>query len=689
MADISKTVSIIFLGEDKASATIGGLESKLGGLGTSADEAKTKAGGLGDELEKVGDSEVSVLRAVDALKALAASLVVKAFIDANIEAEKFEKAMVLLKGSSEEAGKEFEYVKAVAETLGLRIFDVANSYVNLTAATKGTALEGQATRDIFEAVAKAMSTLGKSSADTEGALLAIQQMVSKGTVSMEELRGQLGERLPGAFQTAAKAMGLTTEELTELVSSGTLTAEEFLPKLAAALRETFGDTSYIEGYQAAWNRLQNSLDDAFVQLGQGGVFDALTKGVEIATASVVGAVAAFNLLGEIAGAVAGAIATGDFSLLGTAIDEAMTRAAQRTQGVRDALLEVKQEAVNLKYEGEQAGNKTAEGMDKAKLSAEDLAKASKEVDAALKALGIDPKQFKDPLDEVLAALDKLANNPAVTGDQFLSGFLVTLDKIKSGPEGLKDIERVVVALAKAQEAGVLTTEQYTAALQALEVKNSGAWEGMIRTADAGTKNADALKKQADEARKAEEETRKYALELEKLASNERIKLIEARVQLNVAELQEDTKRIQAAFESINTTVNSTGDLLGELFGALTNADSWSELRLIEKQIDMENRRRDDALRLQQELTQAQIANLNARTNSLNRGEALIRVDGAGLQPHLEAFMWEILQAIQVRVNEDGLDMLVGTSLGGESGGGGAPAPAPAPAPVPELPDFTP
>ena len=39
---------------------------------------------------------------------------------------------------------------------------------------------------------------------------------------------------------------------------------------------------------------------------------------------------------------------------------------------------------------------------------------------------------------------------------------------------------------------------------------------------------------------------------------------------------------------------------------------------------------------------------------------MIKVDGAGLQPHLEAFMWEVLKAIQVRVNADGLKMLLGT-----------------------------
>ena len=40
--------------------------------------------------------------------------------------------------------------------------------------------------------------------------------------------------------------------------------------------------------------------------------------------------------------------------------------------------------------------------------------------------------------------------------------------------------------------------------------------------------------------------------------------------------------------------------------------------------------------------------------------ALIKIDGAGLQPHLEAFMWEILRTIQTRVNADGLKLLLGT-----------------------------
>ena len=76
-------------------------------------------------------------------------------------------------------------------------------------------------------------------------------------------------------------------------------------------------------------------------------------------------------------------------------------------------------------------------------------------------------------------------------------------------------------------------------------------------------------------------------------------------------------------------------------------------------LSRENEYRDRALELQEDLTQATIENLRAKTYAMTSGQALVKIDGAGLQPHLEAFMWEILKTIQVRVNNDGLDMLVG------------------------------
>ncbi|WP_018871978.1 phage tail tape measure protein [Thioalkalivibrio sp. ALJ16] len=157
-----------------------------------------------------------------------------------------------------------------------------------------------------------------------------------------------------------------------------------------------------------------------------------------------------------------------------------------------------------------------------------------------------------------------------------------------------------------------------------------------------------------------EQSDELKIALEELASNERIKYMEFEAQMNVAEVQAQAQEVEAVFGSINNTMDSTADLLGGLFGQLEGASRWDQLD-IRSQIERENRIREEAHERQMRMADAHIDALKERTKAMRRGDSMIKVDGAGLQPHLEAFMWEILRTIQVRVNEDGLDMLLGTS----------------------------
>lgn len=93
-------------------------------------------------------------------------------------------------------------------------------FQTLSGSLKGTALEGQATRDIFDAVGIAATVMNLSAEQSEGAFLALSQMASKGKVQAEELRGQLGERIPGALNIAARAMGVTQAQLNDMLDKG-------------------------------------------------------------------------------------------------------------------------------------------------------------------------------------------------------------------------------------------------------------------------------------------------------------------------------------------------------------------------------------------------------------------------------------------------------------------------------------
>jgi len=136
--------------------------------------------------------------------------------------------------------------------------------------------------------------------------------------------------------------------------------------------------------------------------------------------------------------------------------------------------------------------------------------------------------------------------------------------------------------------------------------------------------------------------------------------IESATAVSVANIEADAQRITSAFDAVSLSFENTGDALGDLYGALTDPNlSRFDKYDIQSELQRESDRRDQLLKRQLALTDAEIKVANARARRFNSGDALIKVDGAGLQPHLEAFMFEILESIQVRVNADGYNLLLG------------------------------
>jgi TP901 family phage tail tape measure protein len=145
-----------------------------------------------------------------------------------------------------------------------------------------------------------------------------------------------------------------------------------------------------------------------------------------------------------------------------------------------------------------------------------------------------------------------------------------------------------------------------------------------------------------------------------LQLEEKLALIDARSQVMTAQIAADADKVTAAYDSINVAIESTGDLINELYGLLGDDNIRKLDKLdIRKQIEEENARRQQEFDLQKKLTEAQIAEMRQRREALKNGGGIITVNGDGLQPHLEAFMFEILSAIQVRVNAAGEQLLLG------------------------------
>lgn len=250
----------------------------LAGMRTDADRTLSAFRTMGDRMRDSFDRlRGAVFSLRGAFAGLGGALAARQILQASIDLQRIENALQVATGSSAAAAREFGFIAEQADRLGLNLRATAGAYAKLSAATLGTNVSLATTREIFLGIAEAGTVLSLSADQQAAALNALQQMISKGTVSAEELRGQLGDVLPGAMNIAAQAMGLTTTEFGKMLAKGEILAGDFIPRFAAQLREQFGGAAVdaANGLQQAMNRL----DTAFFNIASSGNVDSLAGSI--------------------------------------------------------------------------------------------------------------------------------------------------------------------------------------------------------------------------------------------------------------------------------------------------------------------------------------------------------------------------------------------------------------------------
>ena len=277
---------------------------------------------LGDQAAKLFGSSIAQIGAgnivANAVGYLAnkVSEMGRAFVTANVEMESTRRALTAVYGNTQLAATQIDFLRSTATAAGVSMGGITQSFVKFSAATKGSNLPLKDTNELFVAVTRASSTLGLSTERTGLVLDALGQIASKGTVSMEELRQQLGDSLPGALGLSAKGLGITEAELIKLVTAGQLAAKDFFPGLTKGLQSLQGDADTLS---TRFANLQNALLLAATSGGDAGWTDVLRGALSTlrfaAAAVILPLNALFEVLfgfGKASGAFAGAlVATGN------------------------------------------------------------------------------------------------------------------------------------------------------------------------------------------------------------------------------------------------------------------------------------------------------------------------------------------------------------------------------------------
>lgn len=204
--------------------------------------------------------------------------IVSRMIETAKETNRVTTALKNVSGSSAQYASNQNYLLGLAKKYGVEINNLTASYSQFTASAQISGMSMENQRKIFEAVSRATVAFGMSADDSKGVFLALSQMMSKGKISAEELRQQMGERLPVALQAMAKAAGTSVAGLDKLLQEGKLMSADVLPKFADALNEMIPkvDTNNLE---TSLNTLKNTFTQMTTSLDVQGKYKTVIDGL--------------------------------------------------------------------------------------------------------------------------------------------------------------------------------------------------------------------------------------------------------------------------------------------------------------------------------------------------------------------------------------------------------------------------
>ncbi|GDQ33177.1 membrane protein [Escherichia coli] len=228
---------------------------------TSINNTSDAFNNLASNAIKLSGAFYSVMGALNAYKAI---------MNAGLKRDSAQRAAKFVLG--DKASEAEVFIRNLADKTGLNISEGLSSYAKFAAGAQGSMSQEQ-TQELFGNATAMSRLMGLSNDELNGILKAFEQMASKGKIQAEELRGQLGDRLAGAFKLFAEALGMTATELDKAMKDGKILSSDTLPKVAKQMGlmidKAGGWAEVAKSTQTALGKLANNWDDTMVKIFSG------------------------------------------------------------------------------------------------------------------------------------------------------------------------------------------------------------------------------------------------------------------------------------------------------------------------------------------------------------------------------------------------------------------------------------
>ncbi|HFR1945063.1 TPA: tape measure protein [Shigella flexneri] len=232
-----------------------------GHTSTSINNTSDAFNNLASNAIKLSGAFYSVMGALNAYKSI---------MNAGLKRDSAQRAAKFVLG--DKAPEAETFIRGLADKTGLNISEGLSSYAKFAAGAQGSMSQEQ-TQELFGNATAMSRLMGLSNDELNGILKAFEQMASKGKIQAEELRGQLGDRMAGAFKLFAEALGMTATELDKAMKDGKILSSDTLPKVAKQMGlmidKAGGWAEVAKSTQTALGKLANNWDDTMVKIFSG------------------------------------------------------------------------------------------------------------------------------------------------------------------------------------------------------------------------------------------------------------------------------------------------------------------------------------------------------------------------------------------------------------------------------------
>lgn len=244
---------------------------------------------LADKFKQRADEAVASLRGIQ-FQALAMagalgagvtsiSSFISSLVSTSREAGRARVVLRNISTDTREYARSLKFLAELTDKYGTDLIGTTEAFAKFKAAATPAGIAMAEQERIFTNISKAMASFGISGGEAALTMMAITQMMSKGKISSEELRRQLGERMPVAMQAMANAAGVSMSQLDKLLKEGKLRSAEVMGKFSDELAKLSGDTS-TDNLESSLGRLKNSFTDLADSLRVYDSFKALVEKVK-------------------------------------------------------------------------------------------------------------------------------------------------------------------------------------------------------------------------------------------------------------------------------------------------------------------------------------------------------------------------------------------------------------------------